>query len=77
MVSFRRISETPYKMICTLKNVNDICNKEKTVPAQWISCSHADVTQEFVNYVRPLIAGSIRIPEENGLSKFIYRKELQ
>ena len=75
MTAFERVSTEPYKIQCTLKDVNDICNKEKTVPAEWISENKADVTKDFIDYARPLIEGSIHVPEENGLPKFVYRKE--
>lgn len=75
MAAFERISDNPYKMRCTLKDVNDICNKEKTVPLEWITENKADVTEDFINYAAPLIAGKIHVPEENGLPKFVYRKE--
>lgn len=76
MVAFERISEAPYKIKCTLKDVNDICNQEKTVPLEWISEDKAGVTEKFLGYARPLIAGNVQIPEENGLPKFVFRKEL-
>lgn len=75
MTAFERVSTEPYKIQCTLKDVNDICNKEKTVPAEWISENKADVTKDFIDYARPLIEGNIHVPEENGLPKFVYRKE--
>lgn len=74
MVAFRRISESPYKVVCTLQNVDDICNQEKTVPIQWISENHADVTEEFITYTRPLIQGNVTVPVKDGLPAFVYRK---
>lgn len=74
MVAFNRVSENPYKVICTLKDVDDICNMEKTVPMEWITADGSDVTDAFTDYVRPLIQGNVITPVENGLPKFVYRK---
>lgn len=75
MVAFERVSENPYRMECSLKDVNAICNKEKTVPLEWIAENHADVTEAFVQYAMPLIQGNMTIPTENGLPKFAVRKK--
>ena len=77
MVSFIRenTADGSYKMVCGLEDVNLICNEEKTVPSQWITADGFDVTDEFISYARPLIQGSIQVPEgEDGLPAFVYRK---
>lgn len=74
MVSFKVESRNPYKMVCELKDVNEICNAEKTVPTQWITSSLSDVTEEFIDYATPLIQGNITVPYKNGLPEFVYRK---
>ena len=73
MVAFDRTDE-PYHMYCSLKDVNDICNKEKTVPIEWITSNKADVTEAFVKYAKPLIQGDMHVPTQDGLPKFVYRK---
>lgn len=37
MVAFKRACDEPYLMECFLADVNEICNKEKTFPAEWIT----------------------------------------
>lgn len=77
MVAFKKISEEPYKVICTLNDVNDICNQEKTVPLTWIAENGADVTDDFIKYTMPLIQGNVHVPVENGMPKFIFRKSVE
>ena len=74
MTAFVRTGDAPYTITYTLVDVNEVCNKEKKVPTQWITCEGADVSSDFIRYVRPLIQGKVELPEENGLPVFAYRK---
>lgn len=74
MVAFRRISEEPYKIEYVSEDVNEICNREKTVPKEWITEEGSDIGEEFVRYALPLIRGEVCVPTENGLPVFAYRK---
>ena len=75
MVSYVRTSNLPYRMTLGLEDVNEICNKEKTVPLEWISQDGSDVTEDFFAYALPLIQGAVEIPlGSDGLPDFISRK---
>lgn len=77
MVSFIRETDAAgnYRISCGLEDVNDICNAEKTVPLEWITPDHADVTEEFLQYAAPLVRGKADVPmDENGLPAFVFRK---
>ena len=75
MIAFKRQSNVPYSMKCTLEDVDAICNEEKTVPVEWITSDGSDVTDAFIRYARPLIQGTVEIPVgEDGLPAFVYRK---
>ncbi len=77
MVAFVReeTADTSYSMHCDLVDVNEVCNKEKTVPLAWINAEGTDVTEDFIRYARPLIQGSIDVPlGEDGLPAFVSRK---
>ena len=77
MVSFIRqeTSEGVYQMKCGLEDVNEICNKEKTVPLSWICQDGSDVTEDFIRYARPLIQGQVELPiDKDGLPICVYRK---
>lgn len=75
MIAFKRQSDSPYSIKCTLEDVNVICNEEKTVPVEWITEDGSDVTEDFIRYARPLIQGTVNVPVgEDGLPAFVYRK---
>lgn len=76
MVAFQRKQELSYKVICQLVDVTKICNEEKTVPKDWITEEGSNLSEEFLEYVKPLILGDVAIPMEHGLPKFAYRKKI-
>ena len=74
MIAFRRGSGEAYRIDYVTEDVNLICNQEKAVPAEWITGGGSDIGQEFIDYALPLIQGDVKIPSENGLPKFAYRR---
>lgn len=74
MITFVRDCDSPYALHFSTADVNIICNKEKTVPTEWITADGSDVGPEFIDYALPLIQGSVDIPMENGLPRFAYRR---
>ena len=46
MVSYVRTSDLPYAMVPGLEDVNEICNKEKTVPLSWITEDGSDISED-------------------------------
>lgn len=79
MVAFKRQSpltlDADYVLNYATEDVNEICNKEKTVPLEWISEDGSDVTEAFLAYARPLVRGNVLVPtNEDDLPKFAYRK---
>lgn len=75
MVAFKRACEEPYLMECFLADVNEISNKEKTFPAEWITKGGTDIGPEFLSYVLPLIKGEAERKMENGLPLYLYREQ--
>ena len=79
MVAFKRQSpltlDADYVLNYATEDVNEICNKEKTVPLEWISEDGSDVTEAFLAYARPLVRGNVLVPtDEDDRPKFAYRK---
>ena len=68
MVCIRRESNKPYKSSFFLGDVSLIANQEKKVPAEWIVDS-SRLSDEFREYVTPLIAGEAKIEYEDGTFK--------
>lgn len=77
MVVLQRISNDPYQCTTALKDVHKIANDEKCVPREWINKDGTYVTDEFINYVSPLIQGDVAPVMVNGIPRhLISPKEL-
>lgn len=74
MVGFARLPGEDYRIDYTVEDVDQICNQEKTVPPEWIANNGSDIEKAFIEYARPLIQGEVKVPTEDGLPKFAYRK---
>ena len=57
MVVIDRVSDDPYQSATGVYDVHRIANGEKVVPREWINKAGNYVTDEFLDYVRPLIQG--------------------
>lgn len=58
MVVIERMSDDPYQSTTSVYDVHRIANDEKLVPREWINAEGDYVTDEFCNYVLPLIKGT-------------------
>lgn len=76
MAAFIRESDAPYRLSCGLVDVNQVCNKEKTFPKEWITGNGTDIGDEFLTYALPLIQGEADRIMENGLPLYLYRRNL-
>lgn len=74
MITFIRNKSIPYELSYGIADVNLICNKEKPVPAEWIINEGSDISDEFIDYARPLTQGYVELPTKNGIPLFAYRK---
>ena len=74
MINFIRKSDDPYILEFGTADVNEICNKEKAVPEEWITKDGSDIGDEFIAYARPLIQGSVEVPMKDGIPYFAFRK---
>lgn len=72
MIAFNR-KDGDYSMECALVDVNDVCNKEKTVPLEWITNDGSSLSQEFIDYAAPLVKGECERPMKDGLPVFAIR----
>ena len=68
---FQRLSNKPYLMGTSIYDVNAIANVEKTVPQEWIINDGTGVSQEALDYMRPLIQGEIYPYMVDGLPRHI------
>lgn len=74
MIAFQRREGSSYAVDYITADVNQICNREKTVPISWITKDGTDIGEEFIQYAQPLIQGDVPVPSENGIPKFAYRR---
>ena len=76
MVGFRCERENGYVCHYELFDLEKVANFEKKVPLEWITSDNSYVTQDFIDYCRPLIAGEDRPEYENGLPRFTKLKKV-
>lgn len=71
MVTLDRVSNDPY--ICTtgLYDIHKIANIEKKVPLEWIINDGTYVSQEMINYIKPLIQAELTPIMINGQPRHI------
>lgn len=61
----------------TLLSLSSVANYEKKVPLEWVTRDGNYVTNEFINYVLPLIQGEPRIPQSNSLPRYARLKKVK
>ena len=72
MVVIDRVSDDPYQSATGIYDVHKIANGEKLVPRSWITEDGTNVTQDFVDYVRPLIQGDDACILVGGLPRHLH-----
>lgn len=71
MATLLREPGTMYKIRYAHVPLRAVANSERFLPKSWISADGIDVTDDFVDYARPLIGDRWpEIPLENGLQRF-------
>jgi 6-phosphofructokinase 1 len=71
MVVIDRISDDPYQSAAGIYDVHRIANHEKVVPSTWMNKEGNYVTDEFINYIEPLIQGDYQPFMVNGLPQHL------
>lgn len=70
MVAIKRVSNHPYLVRYELAPLSDVANHERKVPLEWICDDGTNVTEEMVEYLRPLFRGETSVDYEEGLPHF-------
>jgi 6-phosphofructokinase 1 len=68
---FKRVSDKPYIMHTDIYDVNAIANVEKKIPDEWIINDGTYVSQEAIDYMKPLIQGELLPYMVDGLPMHI------
>ena len=71
VVIINRLSSEPYAFATNSIEIEKMANIEKKVPLEWITASRDNVTQEFLDYAKPLIQGEVAPYFVNGVPKHI------
>lgn len=71
MITINVLSRAPYISNFEAHDVHDIANVEKKVPLSWITPDGNHVTQDFLDYVKPLVLGSLSPYYAGGLPKHL------
>ncbi|MBL4932444.1 6-phosphofructokinase [Clostridium paridis] len=70
MVAIKRETNFPYTYSTFTVPTTEIANKVKYFPKEWINDAGNHITEEAIEYLRPLIAGDPNFTLENFLPKF-------
>ncbi len=73
MVVLNRTNNAPYTVDYSHATISDIANEAKEVPQEWINESHNWVTNEMIEYLKPLVIGEPDLEYENGLPVYVTR----
>ena len=75
MVVIDRVADDPYMSAAGIYDVHRIANNEKLVPRSWMNREGNYVTEEFINYIEPLIQGDYQPFMVNGLPQHLVLKK--
>ena len=78
MVAFERTYDKIGQYVCNyvLLPLTSVANAEKKVPMEWINPEHNFVTDDFIDYLLPLIQGEPERPTENSMPRYAKLKKV-
>lgn len=71
MSTLTRTDEKEYHVTYSSADISKIANAEKKIPAEWITANGTDVTQDMIDYLKPLIQGEVAVPYKDGVPDYI------
>jgi ATP-dependent phosphofructokinase / diphosphate-dependent phosphofructokinase len=74
MPTIVRVSDQPYTWTIGMAKLEDVANKEKKMPREFISADGFHITQACRTYLAPLIQGEDYPPFKNGLPDYVTLK---
>ena len=75
MITIDVKERNPYQVGYSIYDIHAIANVERPVPAEWIINDGTDVSEEYVNYARPLILGELTPMMVNGKPRHLVLKK--
>lgn len=77
MIAFRRKPGETYEIEYVAEPLSFAANAEKQIPAEWITADGTNLTDDFVAYALPLIAGEPNRRLKNGLPVYAKLKNIK
>ena len=77
MIILKRVSDDPYICVTDIYDVHKVANVEKKVPREWINETGDFVTEDFVNYIKPLIQAELTPIMVDGLPRHLYYTDVE
>ena len=77
MIAFRRKPGETYEIEYVAEPLSSAANAEKQIPAEWITADGTNLTDDFVTYALPLIAGEPNRRLKNGLPEYAKLKNIK
>ena len=74
MVAIERVSNEPYQSTYAIHEIDKVANGERTIPREWINEEGDYVTEEFIEYAKPLIEGEFYPYIVNGIPRHLVIK---
>ena len=74
MVAIERLSNSPYRWRVGSVNLAKVANKEKKVPTRFISSDGYGITEDFIQYLLPLMQGERYPAYTKGIPRYLRRK---
>ncbi len=75
MMTFKRVENSPYKVIIDSVDVDLVANRIKYFPNEWINQSNNGIKEEALQYFLPLINGELNLRIKNGLPEHYVLKK--
>lgn len=76
MVTLLRTHNEPYTITIDYVHIDQVANREKIIPRDWINEAGNDVTESLIDYITPLIQGEPKITYQKGLPVYLDIKHL-
>jgi ATP-dependent phosphofructokinase / diphosphate-dependent phosphofructokinase len=76
MPAIKRLSDKPYKWKIEMAKLQDVANKEKFMPRNFITADGFHITEKCRTYLAPLIAGEDYPPFKNGMPDYVVLKNV-
>lgn len=73
MITLNREQQAAYRCTMGYYDIHSIANGEKTVPVDWITKDGRGLTEDFLNYAKPLIRGEQQPVYVDGLPMHLVR----